>query len=200
MKLLIDFFPVFAFFVAYKAFDIYVATSVLIVTFSLQFLLDWKKNRKINKMHLTSLILVIIFGGITLTLKDEKFIQWKPTVVNWLFAAAFLLMPLFTKQTVVQRILGQNIKLPSNLWGQLNLMWVTFFLISGAANLYVVYHFDESTWVNFKLFGLLGLTLLFVVLQGIWLTRKGQIIEADPESGEADTAPNEQPVSLNDKK
>jgi intracellular septation protein len=200
MKLLIDFFPVFAFFVAYKAFDIYVATSVLIITFSLQFLFDWRKNRKINKMHLTSLILVIIFGGITLTLKDEKFIQWKPTVVNWLFAAAFLLMPLFTKQTVVQRILGQNIKLPSNLWVQLNLMWVTFFLISGAANLYVVYHYDESTWVNFKLFGLLGLTLLFVVLQGIWLTRKGQIIEADPGSGEADTAPNEQPVSLNDKK
>jgi intracellular septation protein len=184
MKLLIDFFPVFAFFIAYKTYDIYVATGVLIVTFLLQFLLDWRKNRKINKMHLTSLVLVLVFGGITLTLRDEKFIQWKPTAVNWLFALAFLLAPVFTKQTIVQRILGANISLATSLWTQLNLMWVTFFLCSGAANLYVVYHFDEATWVNFKLFGMLGLTLVFIVLQGMWLASKGQAIEPAPDRTE----------------
>jgi intracellular septation protein len=172
MKLLLDFFPVFAFFVAYKAFDIYVATGVLIVSFLIQFFLDWYKNKKINNMHLTSLVLVLVFGGITLFLRNEIFIQWKPTVLNWMFALAFLLAPLLTKKTLVQRLLEKNINLAPNLWAQLNLMWVVFFTLSGAANLYVVYHYDEATWVNFKLFGLLGLTVLFVLLQGIWLSRK----------------------------
>ncbi len=181
MKLLIDFFPVFAFFVAYKAFDIYVATAVLIVSFLVQFFLDWYKNKKINNMHLTSLILVLVFGGVTLFLRNEIFIQWKPTVLNWLFALAFLLTPLLTKKTLVQRLLEKNIDLAPNLWGQLNLMWVIFFALSGAANLYVVYHYDEATWVNFKLFGLLGLTVLFVLLQGIWLSRKADLLPASAE-------------------
>lgn len=177
MKLLLDFFPVIAFFVAYKAFDIYVATSVLIVTFLAQFLFDWRRNGKINKMHLTSLVLVLIFGGITLFLRDEKFIQWKPTVVNWLFAAAFLLTPIFTKKTLVQRLMEKTVELAPNLWAQLNFMWVVFFLLSGAANLYVVYHYDEETWVNFKLFGMLGMTFVFILLQGVWLSRKAKLLE-----------------------
>ena len=177
MKLLIDFFPVFAFFIAYKAFDIYVATSVLIVTFIAQFLFDWRRNGKINKMHLTSLVLVLVFGGITLFLRDEKFIQWKPTVVNWLFAAAFLLAPVFTKKTLVQRLMEKTVQLAPGLWAQLNSMWVLFFLLSGAANLYVVYNYDEETWVNFKLFGMLGLTFIFILLQGVWLSRKATLLE-----------------------
>lgn len=177
MKLLIDFFPVFAFFVAYKAFDIYVATSVLIVTFIAQFLFDWRRNGKINKMHLTSLVLVLVFGGITLLLRDEKFIQWKPTVVNWLFAAAFLLAPLFTGKTLVQRLMEKTVELAPGMWAQLNSMWIVFFLLSGTANLYVVYNYDEETWVNFKLFGMLGLTFVFILLQGIWLSRKATLLE-----------------------
>jgi intracellular septation protein len=177
MKLLIDFFPVFAFFIAYKAFDIYVATSVLIVTFIAQFLFDWRRNGKINKMHLTSLVLVLVFGGITLFLRDEKFIQWKPTVVNWLFAAAFLLAPVFTKKTLVQRLMEKTVQLAPGLWSQLNSMWVLFFLLSGAANLYVVYNYDEETWVNFKLFGMLGLTFIFILMQGVWLSRKATLLE-----------------------
>ena len=177
MKLLIDFFPVIAFFIAYKAFDIYIATSVLIVTFIAQFLFDWKRNGKINKMHLTSLVLVLVFGGITLFLRDEKFIQWKPTVVNWLFAAAFLLAPVFTKKTLVQRLMEKTVELAPGLWAQLNSMWVLFFLLSGTANLYVVYNYDEETWVNFKLFGMLGMTFIFILLQGIWLSRKATLLE-----------------------
>jgi intracellular septation protein len=188
MKLLLDFFPVFAFFIAYKAYDIYVATSVLIVTFIAQFLFDWKRNGKINKMHLTSLVLVLVFGGITLFLRDEKFIQWKPTVVNWLFAAAFLLAPVFTRKTLVQRLMEKTVQLPTGLWTQLNSMWVLFFLLSGAANLYVVYNYDEETWVNFKLFGMLGLTFVFILLQGVWLSRKATLLEESQP--EPDNAPN----------
>jgi intracellular septation protein len=188
MKLLLDFFPVFAFFIAYKAYDIYVATSVLIVTFIAQFLFDWKRNGKINKMLLTSLVLVLVFGGITLFLRDEKFIQWKPTVVNWLFAAAFLLAPVFTRKTLVQRLMEKTVQLPTGLWTQLNSMWVLFFLLSGAANLYVVYNYDEETWVNFKLFGMLGLTFVFILLQGVWLSRKATLLEESQP--EPDNAPN----------
>lgn len=178
MKLFLDFLPVVAFFVTYKAYDIYTATAVLIVAFLAQFLFDWYKNRTVNKMLLTSLALVLVFGGITLLLRDEKFIQWKPTVVNWLFAAAFLLAPLFTGKALVQTILEKNFALPATLWRQLNWMWIGFFTFSGAANLYVVYNFDEDTWVNFKLFGMLGLTLVFVVLQGIWLGRRAEVQES----------------------
>jgi intracellular septation protein len=185
MKLLIDFLPVLAFFIAYKAFDIYVATSVLIVAFTAQFLFDWGRNGKINKMHLISLVLVLVFGGITLFLRDEKFIQWKPTVVNWLFAAAFVLAPVFTKKTLIQRLMEKTVELAPGLWAQLNSMWVLFFLLSGATNLYVVYNYDEETWVNFKLFGMLGLTFIFILLQGVWLSRKATLLEesqSEPEN------------------
>jgi len=186
MKILTDFFPVIAFFVAYKIYGIYVATGVLIVTFLAQFLLDWRKNGRVSNMHLTSLALVVVFGGITLALRDEKFIQWKPTVVNWLFALAFLYSQLFTKKPIVQRLMEKTVSLPAPLWSQLSSMWVAFFLISGIANLYVVYNFAEDTWVNFKLFGMLGMTLVFVLLQGIWLHSKGvtgapEEIDAEPE-------------------
>jgi len=158
------------------------------VTFIAQFLFDWKRNGKINKMHLTSLVLVLVFGGITLFLRDEKFIQWKPTVVNWLFAAAFLLAPVFTRKTLVQRLMEKTVQLPTGLWTQLNSMWVLFFLLSGAANLYVVYNYDEETWVNFKLFGMLGLTFVFILLQGVWLSRKATLLEESQP--EPDNAPN----------
>jgi intracellular septation protein len=179
MKLLVDFFPVIAFFIAYKLYGIYVATGVLIIAFLMQFLADWHKNKRISNMHLTSLILVVVFGGITLVLRDEKFIQWKPTVVNWLFAGAFLFSQLFTSKTIIQRLMEKTVKLPADFWKQLNWMWIGFFLFSGIANIYVVYNFDEDTWVNFKLFGMMGLTLVFILLQGVWLHNKGAVLSED---------------------
>jgi len=186
MKLLVDFFPVIAFFIAYKWYGIYVATAVLIVAFLVQFLADWHKNKRISNMHLTSLILVVVFGGITLVLRDEKFIQWKPSVVNWLFAGAFLISQLFTKKPIIQRLMEKTVTLPSEFWNQLNLMWVGFFVFSGLANIYVVYNFDEDTWVNFKLFGMLGLTLLFILLQGFWLHSKGAALNENQGDSQAE--------------
>jgi intracellular septation protein len=171
MKFLFDFFPILFFFIAYKFFDIYVATGVAIASTFLQIAITWFKTRTVATMQLVTLAVIIIFGGLTLYLHDEQFIMWKPTVINWLFGGAFLVTHLVGQKTAIERMLGTNLTLPNPVWRRLNLGWVIFFLCMGAANLYVMSHFDRDTWVNFKLFGMLGLTLIFVVLQSLYLSR-----------------------------
>ncbi|CAN5244085.1 septation protein A [soil metagenome] len=172
MQLLFDFFPVAAFFIAFKLYDMFVATAVIIVAAGLQILIQWLWKRSINRMHVVSAVLILVFGGITLTLRNELFIQWKPTVLYWLFAAIFLASQYIGSKPIVQRLMQDAIRVERSQWRKLNLMWVIFFVVLGVLNLYVVYTFDENTWVNFKLFGLLGLTLLFAMLQAVWLARK----------------------------
>jgi intracellular septation protein len=172
MQLLLDFLPVFAFFVAYLLADIYVATAVLIVAVLIQTAVSLIRHRKVSPMLLTSAILVLIFGGLTLIVHDATFIKLKPTLVNVLFAAAFAASQFMRGPTIVQRLIGENLKLAAADWRRLNLMWIGFFLFAGAANLYVAYNFPEAAWVKFKVFGLLGLTLMFVLLQGVWLSRR----------------------------
>ena len=179
MQLLFDFLPVIAFFVAYKIAGIYAATLVLIVAVLLQSAVQWIRKRKLNTMHLISAALVLVFGGLTLAIHDKSFIMWKPTIVNWLFAAGFLASqyPVFGGKPLVQRLMGSadaGIELPEASWRHLNLMWVAYFIVLGVANLYVFRNFDEGTWVNFKLFGMLGLTLVFVILQGMWVASRTQ--------------------------
>jgi len=172
MQLLFDFFPVVAFFAAYKLADIYVATGVIIVAVLIQVAVQWYRTRKVSPMLLMSAALVLVFGTITLLVHDKTFIQWKPTVLNWLFAVGFLASQFVGDQPVIQRLMGANLTLERGVWLKLNGMWVGFFLLMGALNIYVAYSFDESTWVNFKLFGMLGLTLVFALLQGFWLSSK----------------------------
>jgi intracellular septation protein len=181
MQFLVDLLPVIAFFVAYKLADIYVATGVLIVGVLLQTLASWMRHRKVSPMLLTSAALVLVFGGLTLLIHDATFIMWKPSIVNWLFAAAFLVSQYLRGPTIVQRMMGENIVLDPASWRRLNLMWVGFFLFAGALNLYVAYSYDEATWVNFKLFGLMGLTLAFALAQGVWIARKAESAEAGPQ-------------------
>jgi intracellular septation protein len=179
MKFLVDFFPILLFFVTFKLYDIFLATVVAIVATAVQVGLVWSTKRKVEPTHLITLVLIVVFGGATLYFKDELFIKWKPTVVNWLFGAGFLLSQVLGSRTVIERMLGGNIELPRSVWRRLNLMWAAFFIAMGFINLFVVYTFDTETWVNFKLFGLLGLTLLFVVFQSIYLSR--YISEPDKE-------------------
>jgi intracellular septation protein len=171
MKFLFDFFPVLLFFLAYKFFDIYAATGVAIAATVLQVAISWIRTRKVATMQLVTLAIIIVFGGLTLYLHDEQFIKWKPTVINWLFGGAFLASQIFGRQTAIERMLGANLTLPESVWRRLNLGWVIFFLSLGGANLYVMSHFDRDTWVNFKLFGMLGLTVVFIVLQSLYLSR-----------------------------
>jgi intracellular septation protein len=171
MKFLFDFFPILLFFVAYKVWDIYVATAVAIAASFVQVGLYWLKHRRTERMHLITLGLLVLFGGLTLILQDPVFIKWKPTIVNWLFATVFLGSQLIGDRTLVERMMSHVIKVDPPIWRRVNLAWVLFFVISGAINLYVAYNFSENTWVNFKLFGLMGLTIAFVFGQAIVLAR-----------------------------
>jgi intracellular septation protein len=172
MQFFFDFLPLIVFFAAYKLADIYVATAAIIAVMAVQIAFQWIKHRKINRMLLISGLLVLVFGGITLVLRDRIFIQWKPTIVNWLFAAAFLASQFIGEKPIIQRLMGEHIELSRDVWRQLNLIWATYFLVLGAANIFVVYNFDEATWVNFKLFGTLAFTLLMVFGQAIWISAK----------------------------
>lgn len=171
MKLFFDFFPILLFFVAYKIYDIYAATAVAIVSTAILVGVTWIRTHKVSTMQLVTLAIIVIFGGLTLYLHDEQFIKWKPTVINWLFGSAFLATQFLGQKTAIEHLMGASLSLPSPIWQRLNLGWVAFFFIMGGANLYVMYHYDRDTWVNFKLFGMLGMTFVFMVLQSFYLTR-----------------------------
>lgn len=179
MKLLLDFFPVILFFIAFKMYDIYVATAVAIAASIVQVAYVYIRNKRVEKMHLFTLGLIVILGGATLVLQDEAFIKWKPTIVNWGFALVFFGSHFIGKKTIIRRMMDSAISMPDFAWLRLSQMWISFFIFSGIANLYVAYNFDTDTWVNFKLFGLMGLTVAFLVLQVIYINRY-----MEKESGE----------------
>ena len=171
MKLLFDFLPILLFFVAYKLADIYVATGVLIGVTLAQVGWIWLRQRRVEKLPLFTAGLVLVLGSLTLILHDPVFVKWKPTVVNWLFALAFIGSRFIGRQTLLERMLGNQMELPARIWINLTLMWAIFFFVMGVVNLYVAFTFDENTWVNFKLFGMLGLTLVFVLAQAAYMSR-----------------------------
>jgi intracellular septation protein len=171
MKLLFDFFPIILFFIAFKIYGIYTATAVAIAATLVQVGYSWIKFRKVEPMQWITLLLIMVMGGLTLYFQDEQFIKWKPTVINWLFGTAFLGSQFIGQKPFVERMMSGNMQLPATVWKRLNLSWALFFFSLGVANLFVIYHFDTETWVNFKLFGMLGLTLAFVILQAIFLSK-----------------------------
>ena len=182
MKILLDFLPVIVFFAVYKfTNDILLATAVLIPATLLQMLYSWKVQGKIEKMQLVTLVLVVLLGGATLAFQDKAFIQWKPTIVNWLFAVGFMATQFIGDKTVVERLMGSSMELPKAVWSRLNLAWVAFFIAVGIVNLYVAYNFSEEIWVDFKLFGMLGLTILFIILQGLYIAKHAKEPEAPSE-------------------
>jgi len=171
MKLLYDFFPVLLFFLSYKIYGIYVATAVAMVAAFLQTTGYWLKYRRFETMHLVTLGMMLVLGGATLFFQNPVFIKWKPTVVNWLFASTFLGSHWIGEKTIVERMLKAQVELPGFVWIRLSLTWVVFFILSGTINLYVAYNFSEESWVNFKLFGMMGLTISFILLQTIYISR-----------------------------
>jgi len=182
MKILFDFFPVLAFFIAYylpadRGQAIYIATAVAIVAAIIQVAGYWLMTRRFEKMHLITLALIVILGTATLLLHDKRFFMWKPTAVNWLFALVFLGSEFFGKKNMLQRMMDHAITVPNNIWLILNRSWTVFFILMGALNLFVAFTFAENIWVNFKLFGMLGLTLLFAIGQSIYMSR--YIIDTD---------------------
>ena len=171
MKFLFDLFPVILFFVAFKFADIYVATGVAIAATFAQ--IGWLKmrGRKVEPMMWVTLAIIVVFGGATLLLQNETFIKWKPTVLYWLFAVVLAGAPLVAGKNLIRSVMGAQMQLPEPVWMKLNWSWAGFFAFMGAANLYVAYEYSTDTWVNFKLFGGMGLMLVFVIIQAIYLSR-----------------------------
>lgn len=188
MKLLFDLFPVILFFIAYKLYGIYTATVVAIAASVLQVAYVYIKNKKVEKMHLITLGLIVVLGGATLILQDEAFIKWKPTVVNWGFAIVFFGSHFIGKKPIIRRMMDQAIALPDHAWNVLSNMWILFFIFSGIVNIYVAYNYDTDTWVNFKLFGLMGLTIAFIIAQGFYISRYMQDMEEEKQENVTDVA------------
>jgi intracellular septation protein len=206
MKQLFDFLPIVLFFIVYKFFldlpdglitsvnsllpfmaltpgnesdAIYLATLVAIIATIIQVALSAIVLKKVEKMPIITLVLLVLFGGATLLLKDALFIQWKPTAINWLFGYGFLMSQFIGSKPLVKRMMAQAITIDDDkVWMKLNCSWVLFFAVSGLANIIVApaidpfnLNFTESTWVDFKLLGLMGMTIVFVIAQAFYLAR-----------------------------
>lgn len=170
MAQLFELIPLVGFFIVYKIYDIYMAVLALMVLMALGLLSQKLQKKNITSMQWVSFFLVLVFGGITLFFRNEIFIKWKPTVLNWGFGFAFFVSQYVGKKNFTERLLGAaKIEVPKHVWKRLNFSWVIFFLLSGALNIFVAYNFSTDIWVNFKLFGLFGLTLLFAIGQAIYL-------------------------------
>lgn len=170
-KLLADWLPIILFFVAYKLADLYVATAVAIVASAL--LMGWMRIRgmPIDKMQWLSLGLIVVFGGATLLLQDERFIKLKPSLLYGLFGLGLLIPQLFMGTRLIEKLLADKVQLPEAAWARLNAAWGLFFLFMAGLNLYVAAAFSTDTWVDFKLFGTMGLMLVFVLAQGVYISR-----------------------------
>ncbi|MCE5181005.1 MAG: septation protein A [Betaproteobacteria bacterium] len=171
MKFLFDLFPIILFFAAYKFFGIFTATAVAIGATFAQIGWVWFRHHKIDTMLWISLAIITVFGGATLLLHDVTFIKWKPTVLYWLFATTLIVGQLGFKKNLIKSMMGKQMTLPENVWLKLNFGWAAFFAIVGVINLYVAFNFSENAWVNFKLFGILGLMVVFVLGQGMLLAK-----------------------------
>ena len=170
MKFLIDFFPILLFFLAYKMGDIYSATAILMGATVLQMLLVWRMDGKLQTMHKVTLALVLGFGALTLSLHDERFIKWKPTLLYAGLAIGLALAHGVFKKNALQSLLGQQLKLPASVWHRLNLSWVLYCVFMAASNAYVAHYFSTDDWMNFKIWGY-AFPLLFLLGQGIYVTR-----------------------------
>ena len=171
MKLLFDYFPILLFFIAYKFFGVYVATAVTMGACALQNIVYWLIHRRFEKLHLITLVSVVVLGSFTLIFHKAIFIQWKPTIIYWIFAIVLLSSHYFSSKNALARMLDDKIILPEKVWEQLNIAWAIFFIFLGFLNIYVIYHYSLDAWVNFKLFGTLGLTLVFSIAQAFYMSR-----------------------------
>jgi len=170
MKILIDFFPILLFFVSYKFYDIYIGTAVLMLATLLQMGLIYTIDRKLQMMHKITLLLVLIFGTLTLALHDERIIKWKPTVLYAAMALALAIAVWVYKKNFLKLMLGSQLDLPDPVWMRLNLVWVAYSAFMSLINAYVAAYYSTEAWVNFKLWGYI-FPLAFIIGQGFYIAR-----------------------------
>lgn len=178
MQLLLEFFPLLAFLVAYKLGGIYAATATLMASMVLSLGINWVRTKRIPPLLGASTLLVVLLGTATLVLRSVRFIQWKPSIFMWLVAIAFLVSMFVGKQPLAQRLLQPtlgDVQLERREWQQLTFAWVLYGAIVGAVNILVAYHASEATWVAVKTFGIMGSMFLFMLAQVFWLHRRGKL-------------------------
>jgi len=181
MRLLIDFFPIVLFFVAFKMHDIYVATAVLMAATVVQTLIIYGIDRRLQTLQKVTLLLVLIFGALTLVLQDERFIKWKPTVMYASLALVLGAALWVWKKNFLQILLGSQLKLPDGIWGRLTVAWVLYFLFMATINAYVAVFFSTEAWVNFKLWGYI-FPVMFIVGQGLYIAKHLKDDDPPPEN------------------
>jgi len=163
MHVILEYIPLIVFLLFYKFADLYWATGSLIVTSALQILYYLIKKEKVPVRNWIFFALIAVFGGLTIFFHDDTFIKWKVTIINAFFAMALLISQYVFKKNIIKQFLSESLTLPEPIWIKLNVAWAVFFALCGALNLYVAFNFELDTWVNFKVFGLTGLTLAFAV-------------------------------------
>ena len=191
MQQLLDYIAILAFVVVYFVTkDIFLATGVLMVGVTLQLVAYWLLKKPIgNELKLTFWASMVL-GGMTLVLRDETFIQWKPSIVNWLLAAALIIAHLWRRVFLIEKMLGHVLALPDQAWFNLTYGWAAGFVLAGVVNLYVAYNFSMDTWVTFKFVGLMGLSIVYLIATFSYLGIKGWLNEEnlkDPETHAAAT-------------
>lgn len=180
MKFLFDLFPILLFFGAYSiTHDIFTATATAIGATFAQVIYCLIRHRKVDTMLWISLVLITVLGGATLLLHNKTFILWKPTVLYWVFALTLLGGQWLKNVNLIEKLMGEQIRLPRLIWTRLMLAWVVFFAAMGILNLFVAFSFSEALWVKFKVFGTLSLTLVFIVAQGFYISRHAEIVQQD---------------------
>lgn len=171
MNIILDYFPVIFFFISFKFYGIYVATAIVILASLLQISIFWFKHHKVSPVHILTCVILIVFGGMTLLLKNPIFIKLKPTIVSWLLAIICIISQFFTKKTFFQYLLDKKIELPTKIWRNINYLWAGFFAVLGLSNIYVAYSYNTDIWVNFKLFGVVGSTVVFSIIQSLYINK-----------------------------
>ena len=173
-KFLFDLFPIILFFIAFKIYDIFIATAVAIIATLLQIIYVYLKDKKVEKVLLFNGVMITFLGGLTILLQDKMFIMWKPSVLYWCFALILLFSNLFLKKNFVQMALGKQVELKNKFWNVINWYTSIFFVLLGFINLYVAYNFSEDTWVNFKLFGITGLLFIYMIFLLLYISKVGK--------------------------
>jgi len=185
MNQLLDLLPVVIFVVVYFTSDIYTATGALMLAITAQVGLFLLLRKPLSRELKLTFWASLVFGSLTLLLRNELFIQWKPTMVNWLLAATLIGTHFFGRRNLIQQLLGKQLSLVDEVWTKLNFGWAVGFLFGGALNLIVVYNFSMEVWVTYRLFGSFGLTLIYVVITIVYLSRKGFLDEEQPADAAA---------------
>lgn len=168
MKILLDFFPILLFFGAYKLYGIYVGTAVLMAATVVQMGIIYVTERRLQTMHKATLVLILLFGTLTLVLQDDRFIKWKPTVLYGAMAAALAVALWALKKNFLKMLLGAQLTLPDEIWTRLNVAWIAYCAFMSVVNAYVVLNFSTEAWVDFKLWGYV-FPLVFLVGQGLYI-------------------------------